>query len=325
MQVQSEIRNIGPETAKEILGSQNFRLQRRIKPSQIGALTTAMKDGDFPAGTAIYFGETPEKKVLIDGQHRLFAQVSAGVDIEYAVITLVCKDDNEVQIAYTQLDIGTKRSISDRMRALDLTGHISLPGKQANALAAGAPFLKYRFGKMTSRMVSNLSPVQRLELCKEYEAAAAEFFKCIGTAEKWIQEAFMRPHFVALGVFLFHHSPEKALYLWSSLASNSCGTENDPRRRIFNMSMNVKSTAIALHRSLVVAQAFLRGWNDMMEDKKVKSVLTPAPIPAEKVSITGIDLLPMSDAIAEKAAAFDKHATAFAEMAKQFPLAVGQP
>ena len=285
----SEVIKVSPGKAQSFLENNNFHLQRSPRPAHIASLVSAMKNGEFPPGTAIYFVQTPKSLELIDGQHRFRAQIAADIDIDYTVITIVTEDIDAASSLYTQFDIGAKRSITDRMKALNLDSHIGLPAKQAHLLATGAPYLKYRFGKISSAQVTQMTPLQRLGIIKEYEKGAVLFFECMKPAEKWITKAFMRPHFVALGAYLCQYAPDTARAFWTAIATNNCGATSDPRSQMFNLAQNVETESVALRRAVVIAQAFIRGWNAMIEEKEITAKLSPAPFPSEQIKILGIN------------------------------------
>ena len=285
----SEVMRISPAQAQSYLDHHNFHLQRSPKPANIASLILAMRNGDFPPGTAVYFVQTSKGLELIDGQHRFRAQIVADIEIDYTVITLITDDDEAASALYTQFDIGAKRSMTDRMKALNLDAHINLPAKQAHLLAAGAPYLKYRFGKISSAQVSLMTPLQRLEIIREFEKGANLFFECMAPAEKWITKAFMRPHFVALGAYLCQYAPETARAFWTAIATNNCGATSDPRSQMFNLAQNVETKSVALRRAVVIAQAFIRGWNMIVEGKEITSKLSPAQMPSEHIKILGVN------------------------------------
>jgi hypothetical protein len=203
-------------------------------------------------------------------------------------------DDNAVARLYTQFDIGAKRSMPDRMRALDIAKYVNLTTKQANLIVTGAPYLKYKFGKITTFQVSQMNPFQRLEIGREYEQGAREYFKVMATAEDFIQKVFLKPHFSALGAFLYQHSPEHANYLWIAISRNETEGDTDPRRHMFNVAANAESSnngGGGIKRYLATVQAFIAGWNLMVERQPLIKKLTVAPAPTEAVSIFGLDEL----------------------------------
>lgn len=308
----SEIRTITPAIANTFLMENHFHLQRTPKPSHVSSLAGAMRNGEFPPGTPICFVQTPTKLELIDGQHRLRAQVVAEMDVDYSVVTLTSDDETASGVLYTQFDIGAKRTITDRLKALNVTEHVDLPVMQANLLAAGAPYLKYRFGKISSSQIAQMTPLQRLEILKEFEQGAIQFFACMSSAEKWISKPLMKPHFVALGAYLCQYAPAKAIPLWRAIAANTCGGINDPQYHMFNLAQNVDTKSVAQRRAVVIAQAFIHGWNAIVEGKSISKKLTPAPVPSEAIEILGVD----DDWTATPKAAEKKAVKTEAEIAK---------
>ena len=294
----SEVRIITVEQAEKFLKNNIFRLQRKIKPRHLNSLVTSMQAGEFPPGTAICFARTTDSLELIDGQHRLRAQIEAKMSFEYTVTTIQCIDGKAVACLYTQFDIGARRTMVDRMKAIDVAAYSDLAPKQAQLLYTGAPYLKYRFGKMSPVQMNEMTPLQRLEILREYEEGAKLFFSTMESAEKWIQKVFMRPSFVALGSFLYQHAPEKAEYLWSAIANNNCGGLKDPRHYMFSLAQNSEAVNMSiLKRVMVVLQAFIRGWNAMIEGREMSVKLNVAAFPAERVTILGVndDMNPKDD------------------------------
>lgn len=99
----SEVVSVTPDLATKWLESNLDN--RNIRQSKVDEFAGAMKRGEWkitPQG--IIFGRSGR---LLDGQHRLWAAVQAGVTVELSVATDV---DDDV---YDVLDIGTKRSVAD--------------------------------------------------------------------------------------------------------------------------------------------------------------------------------------------------------------------
>lgn len=85
------------------------------------------------------------------------------------------------------------------------------------------------------------------------------------------------------------HSPETARAFWTAIATNNCGNTTDPRSQMFNLAQNIETKSVALRRAVVIAQAFIRGWNTMIEGKEIKIKLLPAQLPSEHIKILGVD------------------------------------
>ena len=56
---------------------------------------------------------------------------------------------------------------------------------------------------------------------------------------------------------------------------------------MMSLAQNADTKSQALRRSLVVVQAFIRGWNAMVEGRELTTKLSPAPLPAESIKFLG--------------------------------------
>lgn len=291
----SEVRSLSPIEAQSFLDNNNFHLQRSLKGSHVVSLTLAMENGEFPPGTALFFVQTPNRLDMIDGQHRLKAQIATDISIDYTVVTFVTSDDAAASILYTQLDIGAKRTISDRMKALNLSAHVNIPQKLATIFASGAPYLKYRFNSITPQQINQMTPLQRMDVIKEFEQGAVLFFECMSSADKWITKPFMKPHLVALGAYICQYAPEQGRVFWTSMANNDFKGTKDPRSQIFSLVQNIETKTLAIRRSITVVQAFIHGWNAWIEGKDIEKKLSIAPIPAANIKILGVNDVGITD------------------------------
>lgn len=280
--------HVTPDMAKTWIEADTFSLQRSLKGGHINALANAMKDGEFPAGTQLCFAITPAGRVFIDGQHRLRAQIIAGIDVDYAMLEVECQDDAAVRTLYSRLDIGAKRSLSDRMRSLDTAGQLGLPVRQAQLLGMAAPYIKFHFGKFSGMQAYQMTPVQRLEILRPYAEAARRYFATIEAGEPWLVKILSRPHLVAFGVYTYQYGGDRAHALWSSLAINDTGDLDDPRKFLINLAMSVNSKTIALKKTLATVQAFIRGWNAYVENRPLKQKPTTNSTIAETVRILAV-------------------------------------
>lgn len=284
----SMIARVTPAIAKSWIAADAFELQRSLKGGHINSIASAMKEGEFPAGTQICFAVTLQGRVLVDGQHRLRAQILSEATIDYDILEVECADDGEIQTLYTQLDVGAKRTMSDRMRALNIAGHLALPVRQAQILGLGAPYLKFHFARFTALQANQMTPLQRLEILRPHAEASSRYFATMATAEPWIAKVFLRPHLVAFGTYTFQHAPERAQALWAALATNDTGGVDDPRHHLFALAMSVNQRTIALKRTLGNLQAFIKGWNAWIEGRPLKQRPSTASSLADVVRILGV-------------------------------------
>lgn len=112
------VMDVTPEQAKEWLNSNVHN--RNVRPAVVHAFARDMAAGRWHLnGESIKLANSG---LVLDGQHRLHAQVEADATVTYVIVTGLADDVQQT------IDIGTRRSTADQ---LHLRGE-----KQASALAA---------------------------------------------------------------------------------------------------------------------------------------------------------------------------------------------
>lgn len=128
--IDTEIREIGPAEAQELLGTNTHN--RNLRRARIDQLANAMRNGEWMFnGDAIRIGESGR---LLDGQHRLAALIASETSQQFLVIVGLPDSAQET------IDVGAKRTVGDAMR---LRGEVDV-----NRLAAITRMvLFYEMGK----------------------------------------------------------------------------------------------------------------------------------------------------------------------------------
>lgn len=128
-QIETQVKTLSPGDAEQLLELNTHN--RRLRPSHVQWLARQMRSGDWKLnGESIKIGRTPDgTDVLLDGQHRLEACVTAGVPFTTLLVTGLPADTQDT------VDRGSTRTLAD---ALTLDGYTN-----ATALAALAAAMLY--------------------------------------------------------------------------------------------------------------------------------------------------------------------------------------
>jgi hypothetical protein len=135
--ITANLKTLTPAEAKELL-ERGGKYQRNINASRAKRMAEAMTEGRFPVtGQTIVIDWNGH---LLDGQHRLLAQVTANMSMTYVVV------ENEDPARFEFYDIGTRRTaaqfVASRHRA-DMVGAAQLimeyraRGSRMRALSGG--------------------------------------------------------------------------------------------------------------------------------------------------------------------------------------------
>lgn len=106
MVIDHEMVTFTPDDAADLL-DRNIENNRRIRNSYIQQLTEEMTEGRFNSENGQTITVDPDGR-LINGQHRLTAQINAGVTMRWLIVTV---DDGDE--AYKTIDNGSRRQAAD--------------------------------------------------------------------------------------------------------------------------------------------------------------------------------------------------------------------
>lgn len=155
------------EDAEKVLGKNH--VNRNIREGKLRSYTRDMREGRWGAKTGRWKGicTTPivldDKDNLLDGQHRLMAQVYANVTMKWYVIRQADADIQRV------IDIGSSRSLADELkfRGYHQTSQVGAVARMCLLLDTG------RLSQASAdRLVSNVEVIEFLEKHPEIEHSA---------------------------------------------------------------------------------------------------------------------------------------------------------
>lgn len=240
---------ITPEEAEEMLRKNKHN--RPIVNSAFERMARDMREGNWRlTGDTIKFDPMGN---LIDGQHRLWACIEAGVAFETFVAYGVSPD------AFDVIDTGMKRSSAAMMH---------LKGERDTALLAGATNLYWKYEKKYLQKAAPVSPTNRETMrCLEQNPGLRDA----------VSEAKRVKHLVSAAVagFVFYvtaqKSPDEAVAFFDKLSAGEGLLGGDPvlalRERLIR---NKTSIAKLRQRDLVILM--LKAWNAFRERRKVRTL-----------------------------------------------------
>jgi hypothetical protein len=239
--VDSKLVEITPELAQELLNLPHHN--RNLRPRHVGMLAADMSAGDWKDGSVILLADTPDGRVLIDGQHRMTAVVKAGITITMVVISGLTLDDQEA------IDTGKRRSLGD---VLTMMGE-----RNASDLGTAIAFL-YRRSHKDYLGHGNPTVAQSLRVLRENPAIRESIPRASSAARSL---KISRGLTACLHYQMSLLSPADADYFWDHLESGIDLHEHDPiyllRARLLD---NATATYKKLHRVMVHA-LIVKAWN----------------------------------------------------------------
>lgn len=273
---------VSPEQAQDWLNNAKYEGQRNPSPIHIARYADDMKAGAFSQGTTITFAVYQGRKHLVNGQHRLHAQVVAKVEMTYTICERYVDSVDQIAIAYGHEDVGRSRSASDLYRPLNLTEELVLTNTQINALNAAVRFIDVGLSPATNY---NLTRMEGLRLIRLYAPWAREYFNLIKGAPRSMHSSLKRQSTLAVALLSLRYSSVSAKALrapnvndfWEGIATDDGISADDPRkiagRHLFTTTMSSGSVVpgVVSHASPHYSARYLiQCFNAFMERRAIK-------------------------------------------------------
>ena len=217
---------LSPENAQEILDQMMFERQRNIVPGHVGMLADMMAGSQFRAGSQITFAPNDNGDlVLVDGQHRLQAAITANWTTQWSIRTL-WKD--RAEDAYIVMDT----SVRQRSSAVigKAVGYDNLSNRAQNAIIAAARYQNTWRSDYQLPALCNTPPVlDNVARANERIGAFAAADPIINEkhATTQIKRRLSTPMIMAIMTETLHALPEEAVSFWTEVANNGRGVAGE--------------------------------------------------------------------------------------------------
>ena len=133
---------ITPKLAEQWLTAYEYKDQRPLNQGHVDMLAGEMRRGKFSQNTMIRFAELRGQRMLIDGQHRLWAIVESEQPQSFVVLVSTVVSDEELAWLYGNIDINRRRTTNELYGPLHLADEFGFSAaRDVNNLSSAISFL----------------------------------------------------------------------------------------------------------------------------------------------------------------------------------------
>ena len=215
-----------PEDDQEILDLMFFNRQRAVIPGHVGMLADLMINGQFRAGSQITFALNDiGNLVLVDGQHRLQAAVTANWTAKWSIRVLW---NDPAKNAYIVMDT----SVRQRSAAVigKAVGYDGLSNRAQNAIIAAARYQNLWRSEYQMPVLCNTPPVldnvaRANERLDAFLAADPIINEKHATTQ--IKRRLATPMVMAIMTETLYALPDEAVSFWTNVANNGRGVAGE--------------------------------------------------------------------------------------------------
>ena len=272
-----------PAQANAVLNSHAYAKNRDITRSSrhVAVLAEIMRRGLWLPKDQIAFASLNGDLVLVNGHHRMAAQIQSGRDIEWSVAIYPCGSDDDVSALYSRFDTNMKkRSDENIISALGLAAGASISPTMARSLWRAVPLLANNL-KPGRRDVSDDFFVRhiaddRLEIARAYAPEAREYEQALSKAASPVKRKLLSGSITAVGLVTLKAHLSTAYQFWEGIAKNDGLRRGDPRATLIMWLMEGSSSRGAPSASIFAA---CKAWNYFVEGKPLQHLkVTGNPI-----------------------------------------------
>jgi hypothetical protein len=283
---------ITPELAAKWLANDAFANQRFIRPKDVAVYTKLMMAGLWEPGSIIEFCVFDDKRVMVNGQHRLSAVVRSGCPQRFIIKSNhVASMEDAVRI-YTVIDKNIVRGLYDDFRAHNYVERFDLTATQLTHLSAAVSFIQSGFLRASQKgFLLN----ERVALMEEHLAAYREFLNATEGCGKVMTSRLSRAATLIVGLTSFRYSSE--VYdtvdaFWRGVANDDGLSASDPRKYCVRHLLLVGMTGggstsanFSSHQHASISARRIAGYfnawveqRNLKQDVKVLNYLAPIKI-----------------------------------------------
>lgn len=237
-----------------------FNRNERQAKSHISALSRMMRSGVWRSGGAIEFARLPDGEVvLLDGHHRMLAQVDAGVDVVWNVVIHEVQDKAQVRDLFWTYDtILRKRSLNNVLNGVQAAENLGLGRLMATSTARAAHFIANGMRANSGPENKTFTPDETIRLCSKWAIEAQLYEQCIDAAPHKMKHKMRSSQICAAAIVTFNADSETAWSFWMGIALDDGLRRGDPRKTFIDWMRDTHLAGSGYTASCVAAA---RCWN----------------------------------------------------------------
>lgn len=272
-----------PGDAELVLRECRYERQTRDLTAQgsthIAVLADIMTRHQWRDYDKLDFAVVGGKVILINGHHRLGAQVASKKAINWIVVLHDCQTMAEVAELYYTFD--TNNRVRGYGTILDVVGAADLLGVAkgtADAVFRAVPLIaaNFDFAKSAQDPVVNRVIDRRMELVKAFQKEAIDWEKAVAGTTAALRKRLTTQGALAVALMTFRYAKDDADSFWGGVAENDGLKKGDPRHTYVNVLLQGGTrigTSQATARQAAVA------WNAWVSGRELTFIrTTEAPL-----------------------------------------------
>lgn len=236
--------------------------------SHIDALSRQMQSGEWLSRSPLDFAQLPDGKlILVNGHHRLLAQVQSGQDIEWQIIIHDCADMDEVRNLFWRFDtVIRKRSTNNVLAGVDAAENLGISKTTSTALSRAAVFIENGMLPVQGQGARQYTPAEKLRFMSDWAEEAAFYEVAVNLAPAKMRRKLYTAQVMSVAMITFRAKPRLAKEFWEGLAQDDGLTRGDPRKTLLDFLRDTHGSSTGMTATAV---ACARAWSAWCSDREL--------------------------------------------------------
>jgi len=227
-----------PAQANAVLSRYGYGKNRRISKEHVQTLAEMMRRGSWLPKDTISFGRLPNGGlVMVNGHHRMAAQVEAAAHIMWNVVIHDCADDEEVSALYYRYDTNVrKRSDENILAAVGFGEGTELKKEWRRAIWRAAPIIASGLQANRAARMSMTARItdDRLEIAQDYIKEGIALGEALREMPSYLRRKMQSGPITAIALTIMRAAPQDGEAFFRTIAENDRLPRDDPRSAFLN-------------------------------------------------------------------------------------------
>ena len=245
---QTEMVQITPNRAIQMLNEHHYPRQRRIRASTVEFYTNEILRGAFLQDTNISFAVLPDgSKYMTNGYHRLRSLIASGVPQSFTMTTRFVNTMTQVDEIYYREDRGLVRTSGDAQVALNT--QINIPKTQKGRFSAAIRVLMSGFQRTVATTKQRVGDDVLAAAMEEWAEPAEAYYNAIYDGDATLTSRMASAPVMAVALITFASSPNRAAEFWHDISQNNELKNGSPQHTLVHLlfTHKVSSQGVALY------------------------------------------------------------------------------
>jgi F0F1-type ATP synthase epsilon subunit len=253
----------------------------------IDALARQMRNDEWLPRSPLDFARLPDGTLtIVNGHHRLLAQVASGRDIEWQIIIHDCQDEDEVASLFWRFDtVVRKRTATNMLAGVNAAENFQMTKQGSVALARAVVFIDNGMRSTAGTQTKIYTPPEKLRLMTDWQQEGRLYEAAIAPAQTRLRSKLYGAQVMSVALVTFRANADHAHEFWNGVASDDGLNRGDPRKTLLDFIRDTHAASTGMTATAVACARAWAAWESGRGLGMIRVGRTPVRIAGTSVTV----------------------------------------